>query len=37
MSEETFVAVLVKSFVPLLASLGVSLNMPLSRVMCVTH
>src|SRR6218665_3990146 len=27
----------IESFVPLLASLGVSLNMPLSRVICVTH
>src|SRR6218665_3378132 len=26
-----------ESFVPLLASLGMSLNMPLSRVICVTH
>src|SRR6218665_2358111 len=27
----------IESFVPLLASLGVSQNMPLSRVICVTH
>src|SRR6218665_62337 len=26
-----------ESFVPLLASLGVSLNMPLFRAICVTH
>src|SRR6218665_2305323 len=29
--------IVIESFVPLLASLGVSQNMPLSQVICVTH